>query len=391
MTGLVYSRHWLVIARLLVVVTLACYAGGVLLVAHWFGDIDDPPLRYAVSFIVVQTGILVALVLGLIASKVVRTKWESIRGARILRFEDLISQPDSESALLEESRKHPNEFLSVIENSLHLLKGSARDRILSILEASSAYLKLLDAATARDPRRAIRAITLLGQLDNETARAAACKGLEHPSDAVRLAARKAVLTGGDEAAKRVVVEGIGQLPLWQRVLMFHLLPADSTLLAEFLSESLRSGSEEKILTAFELVLAQQRLLPIPLPSGLAASPNLEIRIKFFKALPFLYVDDDIRQVLQRGLDDSDWRVRAMAARACGQFRAAMFAPLLFEMCQSFTDPAEARHAARALAALGGEAWLQLQRVGNSGTDVARQIATEAVERHMLGGAAEAEA
>ena len=67
----------------------------------------------------------------------------------------------------------------------------------------------------------------------------------------------------------------------------------------------------------------------------------------------------------------------------------MCAPRLFEMCQSFTDPTEARHAAHALAALGGEAWLQLQQVGNSGTDVARQIATEAVERHMLGGTAEA--
>jgi hypothetical protein len=389
MTGLVYSRHWLLIARVLVVVTLTGYAGGVLLVARWFGDIDDPHLRYAVAFIVVQTGILVFLVLALIVSKVVRMKWESVRDARILTFEDLIAQPDSESALLEASRKYPNEFLSVIDNSLHLLKGSVRDRILGILEASSAYQRLLEAATARDPRQAIRAITLLGELDNVTARAAACKGLEHPSDAVKLAARKAVLLGGDETAKRAVMEGIGKLPLWQRVLMFHLVPAGSRLLAGFLSESLLLADDEKILTAFELVLTQQRLMPIPVPSGLAVSPNLEIRIKFFKALPFLYVDDDVQQVLQRGLDDSDWRVRAMAARACGQLRAAMCAPRLFEMCQSFTDPTEARHAAHALAALGGEAWLQLQQVGNSGTDVARQIATEAVERHMLGGTAEA--
>jgi hypothetical protein len=388
MTGLVYSRHWLLISRLLIVVTLACYAGGVLLVAHWFGDIDDPPLRYAFAFIVVQTGILAALVLGLIVSKGVSTRWEAIRGARIRRFEDLISQPDSEAALLETSKRYPNEFLSVIENSLHLLKGSVRDRILCILEASSAYQKLLEAATARDPRRAIRAITLLGQLDNLTARTAACKGLEHPSEAVKLAARKAVLAGGDETAKRAVVEGIGKLPLWQRVVMFHLVPADSTLLAGSLSESLRLGDDERILTAFELLLTQQRLLPIPVPAALAASPNLEIRIKFFKALPFLYVDD-VRQVLQSGLDDADWRVRAMAARVCGQFRAAVFSPRLLEMCQSFADPAEARHAARALASLGGEAWLQLQRLGNSGTDVVRQIATEAVERHMLGGTAEA--
>ena len=63
------------------------------------------------------------------------------------------------------------------------------------------------------------------------------------------------------------MEGIGKLPLWQRVLMFHLVPADSKLLAGFLSESLLLADDEKILTAFELVLTQQRLMPIPVPSS----------------------------------------------------------------------------------------------------------------------------
>jgi hypothetical protein len=49
--------------------------------------------------------------------------------------------------------------------------------------------------------------------------------------------------------------------------MFHLVPPDSTLLAEFLSESLLLGDEEKILTAFELVLTQQRLVTVLVPSG----------------------------------------------------------------------------------------------------------------------------
>ena len=93
------------------------------------------------------------------------------------------------------------------------------------------------------------------------------------------------------------------------------------------------------------------------------------------------------KALRLGLTDSDWRVRAMAAQACGQFRAAALAGRLLEMCRSFENPAEAAHAARALAALGGEGWLRLQEVANSKTDVARQIATEAVERHRLGGAA----
>jgi hypothetical protein len=77
----------------------------------------------------------------------------------------------------------------------------------------------------------------------------------------------------------------------------------------------------------------------------------------------------------------------MAARACAHFRPAILLDRLLEMCRSFSNPAEASHAAKALAALGGEGWLRLQEVANSDPGLARHIATEAVERHMLGGVA----
>src|SRR5690242_21251029 len=50
------------------------------------------------------------------------------------------------------------------------------------------------------------------------------------------------------------------------------------------------------------------------------------------------------------------------ARACGHFRPAVLVDRLLEICRNFENLAEATHAARALAALGGEAWLRLQEV-----------------------------
>jgi hypothetical protein len=60
---------------------------------------------------------------------------------------------------------------------------------------------------------------------------------------------------------------------------------------------------------------------------------------------------------------------------------------LLAICRDFANPAEAAHAARALASLGGEAWLGLQEMAYHEPGLARHIATEAVERHILGGAA----
>jgi len=129
-------------------------------------------------------------------------------------------------------------------------------------------------------------------------------------------------------------------------------------------------------------------MPVAVPAALAQSPNLEVRIKFFRALPFLPVwgdgEDDPIELLGAGLRDTDWRVRAQAAKACGAVRAATLAPALIAMCGSFENPAEAGHAARALAALGGGAWNSLQNVAVQGEGAGSRIAAEVMERRLIG-------
>jgi len=267
------------------------------------------------------------------------------------------------------------------------LKGSVRQRVIGLLEASALYRKLLGETLHRSPARAIRSISLLGQLDTPDARAAVRRGLNHRIGAVRQAARKAILQGSDQTAQRKLLDGARHMSGWQRMVMYHFAPADTALLPGFIGDALQSGNDERTLAALELILTQQRVVFARAPIALARSANSEIRIKFFKALPFLQVDGDIPRALQAGLDDADWRVRAMSARACGHFRPAILADRLLEMCRTFEHPSEGAHAGRALAVMGGEGWLRLQDIANSDSGVARRVATEAVERHMLGGAA----
>jgi len=274
-------------------------------------------------------------------------------------------------------------LLDVVGEALRILKGSTQRRIVAALEASSVVAHLLPQVMDPDPNCALRAISLLQRLDTPDCWPAIERALEHPAEAVRMAARKAVLLGADEAAQHRVLHALPEMPLLQRIVMFHLIPVSSRLLREFLSGALVSGQEDLTLVAFELVLTRQRLMPTAVPARLAASPNPEIRIRFFKALPLLCFEDDLVGLLKQGLADADWRVRAMAARACGCFRTAAVIPELLAMCGSFANPAEAGHAARSLAAMGGEAWMGLQQVAATGTHWARRVTTEVVERRMV--------
>ena len=387
MTRLLYSRNWPRIARLAVLGVLVCYIGAVIAVAQWLDGIADPFVQYASAFVIVQFTVLGSLGVLLIAGKFVRVKWEWRRAERIRRLEELLAVPDADATTLEAARRWPDEFLSVVNYTLQSIRGSERMRVIRLLEASALYPSLLKQTLSRNPDRAIRAIALLGQLDAPEARAAVARGLEHPAETIQQAARKAIMQGSDQEAQQKLLESFPQLPAWLRLIMFHFAPSDAALLPEFVAKALQSQNETRVLIALELVLTRQRFLPCALPMRLAQAANPELRIKFFKALRFLRLEGDLMKALQLGLADPDWRVRAMAAQACGQFRTAALAGRLLALCRRFENPAEAAHAARALAALGGEGWLRLQEVANSPTEIARQIATEAVERHMLGGAA----
>ncbi|HEY1242587.1 MAG TPA: HEAT repeat domain-containing protein [Bryobacteraceae bacterium] len=387
MTRLLYSRNWPRIIQALVVLILLGYAGSVMITAQWLEEIADPFLRYAAAFILVQLGFLALLLVLLLFGKYVRIKFEWRRATRIHALEELLAGEGPEKEIVAAARRWPDEFLAVVYASLQIIRGSARERIVRLLETSELYPKVLAQTVSRNPHRAIRAVTLLGQLDSPEARAAVYRALDHRAETIRQAARKVIMQGTDVEAQRKLVTRLPQLPAWQRLVMFHFAPADESLFTDFVNDALQSGNETRMLIALELVLTRQRFQTCQLPMDLARSRNPEIRIKFFRALRFLRLEGDTVKALQLGLGDPDWRVRAMAAQACGQFRAAMLAGRLLEMCRTFTNPAEAAHAARALAALGGEGWLRLREVANSKTDIARQIATEAVERHMLGGAA----
>jgi HEAT repeats len=384
---LLYSRHWSKIAGLLGVVAMSCILGTVYAVSTLFSQISDPFVRYALTFVSVQIALLLFLSSGLIVWKQIsirrsRTKDSTLNGLRNLLAQYAVGEEVTQ-ILLQKAGTHPSEFLDVIENSLHILKGSTQKRVEQLLKLSDAYRNLLSETVNRDPNRALKAISSLRKVNNSDSQAAIERALSHKAPIVQMAARAALLSGQAEHAQWKVLKDLPHLAFWHRVVLFHQIPSDSPVLTQFLSEALSSQQEEMTLTALEFIIGRQRLLAITNNHRLAGSTNLEIRIKYFKALPFFPTDTQTTPLLRSGLADPDWRVRAMAARACGLLGMNSLVPQLLECIGASRTSAEASHAARALAAMGAEARRSLQALCSSGSEMIHRIITEVIEREML--------
>jgi hypothetical protein len=387
MSRLFYSRYWRPLEVFVVSLALIIFGGTTLALASLFSFIQNIFIRYAVATVSVQTAILSVLSLGLIIGKHFLIRRFRRRRERVDHLRDLFAQftagQEPVAALLKEAADHPGIFLEVAEESLLALKGTPRRRLEELLVQSSAGAMLHRLAADRNPNRALRAVSLLSKVHNPNSIVIIESALSHPAPIVQMAARVAALQSRNELIQWKVLEELPQLAFWQRVVLFQQIPDDSAVLLRFLSQALQSEEDEMVLAGLEFILSRQRLVPLSDSHRLADSSNAEIRIKFFKSLPFFPADDQTLHLLKSGLIDPDWRVRAMAARACGLLRVSGLTDELLVIVKSSRIAAETGHAARALVAIGGEAIHQLQALATSGSEMAHRIITEVIERDLL--------
>ncbi len=384
MGRLLYSRYWPTFERVLPLAALVVYLAGVVITAGMF-SIDDTYVRYALACVVVQAVSLLLLSAGLIGGKRIAVTRGERRQRTVDRISSLFAQfsfdPVCRPDLLSAAREHPSEFLDVWQESLSRLKGSSRQRVEEILIETGLDQQTVGELANPDPGQVLRAIALLRKMENPPL-AALEKALDHPADVVRMAARITIIARGSSQGQERILSQLSGLPFWQRVVLFQQIPADSSALQHYLTLAFEAGEETEMLAALEFIISSQRLQPIRAVKRLAGSSSVEVRIKFFKALPFLASDEDTVPILQLGLDDLDWRARAMAARACGVLRVASLGPELLRRFACATNPVEASHLAGALAALQGDAWRRLQEFTRADNDMTRAIATDVIEKHL---------
>ena len=385
--------RWATAARAGALASLALFLLATWLTARLYSGFENRMVRYALAFITVQLAVLLLLAAGLMVSKTISIRLEKVRAVRRQELDKLLTEAllfhRNQTALLAECAKYPNEAEAAFGLALRRLRGEVREEAERLFIESGLYDRLVKDILSRNANRALHAVTLVREIDRPEAREAVRAALLHPVSIVRLAARVAVLKNGGDEVKREVLEHVGTLPFWQRLALFHYVPNDSELIQSYLENSLSSGDDETVLGALEFLLTRQKGFPLPLelPWKLCRSKNLEVRIKLFKALPFLCDSKNALPVLNAGLQDTDWRVRAMAAKACGTMRVEETSDLLLRIAAESPSVVEVAHAARAALALNRETALRLEQIAVQASSEKAAVLTEILTEIRTGVAA----
>jgi HEAT repeat protein len=362
---------------IMIAVATVVIAGAMLLPSN------DIWVRVAISLASIETVVAFVLLPGLICAKHVRAGLEHRSSRRRNRILKWLANPADANQAQTAAVQWPDDFLGVLQHALSALSGSEKIRLANVVQASGLLPRLVREATGRDANHAVRAIRILSAMDDEPARTAIRDAIEHGSALVRVTAKRAVLTGADNAAKLKVLRSLAEAHLWERVILYYAAADDPALLPAFAAEAFNVGDDDQILLALEMIYSRTSFTPCAAPQSLADSANVEIRIRIFKALPFLHFEGELTSILRKGLNDADWRVRAMAAKACSRLNEPALTDDLFRLCSVFENPAEASHAARALAAIGGKALLRLETLARSESRIQRGIAAETVEAQWV--------
>lgn len=371
-------------------ITLAALSIVAFLVACvvWFAGqvtwVSGRIMQYAVAFTLLEAFALVFMVLGLVTVKAIRQVRQRENARRKQVVLELLFGDCNFLEADHLASCWPEQFLEAAAEALGVLPGTERKPILQIIHRDSCRSLLLAEVEATQTYRVARAIRLLGELQDQECWTAIRKKLDHSSGFVRVAAAQAILRQGPDDWKLEILLALPRMQLWARLVISHSIAPGEPALNLFFAKMFASVDDDDLVLAGLDMVCTRRLVETTLVSrGLAGSANREVRIRFFKAIPYLNVDGDITSVLRQGLGDQDWTVRTMAAKASAHFRPAALAHSLVTICRSARNPVEARHAARALAALGGEAYLQLERLAGAGVDILSQIAAEVVEERIL--------
>lgn len=379
--------------RLIPLALVALYFAYVVSVGNKFG-IPDPYVRYALACVVVQSVTLTLTTVALIGFK----EWNATKASKKERIVAQIRESmveyalpleaadstEVERKLLEISKSNPDEFVSVWESTLHSVKGPAQERIQELFAKTGLIRKLESSVSDANPGNAMRSVWLLrrlrpGAFDVKKLEQA----LNHPVEAVRSSACISLAASGTAEQQALVLERLPSLPFWLRVSVFQQLEHGSPALDRFLQTAFQSNDPKLLLAALEFLLSQERIHAVGRASGLAASPHIEVRIKFYRVLPLLVTDEDPAHLIGIGLRDPDWRVRSMAVQACGKLRLSTLAPELERQFEAAKTRIEAVHLASALANVSPDAHARLDRFLLSEAELQRAVAAGVLEEAML--------
>jgi hypothetical protein len=278
-----------------------------------------------------------------------------------------------------------NDVLTAILSFQNAVSGSARDRLcglaidLELLDEWRREIRSRDIARRRaafavisfvyayEPCRRIVGDLLLDSLEDRDWE-------------VRVCSAQALARFGSPA-EVVAVFGIaaGENLLTRILLAEPLRPHALELATAAVPNELRSGDVARILATLQIVVAWERALPLAGLDELMLHGEREIRIQALRAAPLVSASRENELAVMQSLADPDPEIAMAAAAVVGRLRIKAAIPSLVQ-CLSGGNPALARTAAAALAALPPQGWRTLEELAAGGDPTTGGLAADVLRR-----------
>jgi len=289
-------------------------------------------LATAFRAIIIVVFTLVALIatfcLGLVAHHALSSRRRNRRG-RLVRqatpyLAALIGSWERLSPALREARRRYGDWATavVLREARREVRGDRATEISAALLEMGEVRRLQRAARSRAGWKRAQAVRELGQCGGDVARVELVEAAQDPSPEVRRAARDGLLSDGRpesvQAAMRSFLRDAPTRSTWRRSFYAHLASAAATELRGLLASGALAGDEEKL--GLEALGDARDPEAVPLARERLSARDPEIRATAARVAGKLN-DSFSGPQLVALLRDSEWFVRASAARAFESLRA----------------------------------------------------------------------
>lgn len=344
--------------------------------------IQDPGVRRAAAFAIVQAAAVVFLSFHLISNRAyTRVKeniYHQIRAAIRDRVLMLAFEGESWSSGVPTHGPARHVMEESVAHALTTLKSAGRDRVARFaLEQGlvAEWVKTFSNGSKRDRKRTIPLLGLVSPVAGSTVLPLA---LRDKNAAVRIEAFRA-LTLGD----RKDIDAVFRLVLRESLVVRALLAGDLKphapyLLANTIPALLIRASKFEVARCFEILIAWKRALPaFDIHPWLQGDPDPLLWPLVLALLPYAPVDDSVEEYVRSALNSGDLEVRCAAATAAGSLKLEHLIPALSATLSE--DKRLALASATALARMGEAGERCLEEILVRGNRRAASFAMEALE------------
>ena len=269
--------------------------------------------------------------------------------------EYMAGNPNAEQ-LREFSQMHRTDLVECVLEFRGAVGGGARERLWELGMELSLVHDWCQETRSKDRRiRAAAFERLAHACAFEPCRRVAGElqlaGIEDPDPAVRLAAARGLAQSDDVAdAERAFAFALEQDLLGRILLTEPLRRHAVTLCDRALPDVLRSGKENRVLIALDMLIAWGRAVPLTELAGLVTQGSSRVRLQALRAMPLCAASRSNREAVLKALEHEDPAIARGAILAAGRMRITEARETL-ERWREWGVPEVAHAASEALATI----------------------------------------